>query len=939
MNNSSRQGRDLFKVNAITAGCLVALMAATGAQAQQQLDTVVVTGIRKGIEDAISLKKSRDTIVEAISAEDIGKLPDQSVAESIARLPGVTAQRNKVTGKASTISIRGMSPDLNGSLFNGREQASTGDSRSPEFDVYPAELVSGIIVHKTPDATLVGQGLSSTVNITTVQPLNFGARQLSARFQRQKNGVSSGAPVEGTGDRYSFSYIDQFADRTIGVALAVSRLDEKDNTQLKHDSWGGWAADVPAPNGVGTVKVPGGFKADVETNNNTRDGFLGVFQFKPSRNFKTTLDIFHSKGTNKFKRTGLEGAIPFGAGIYDPDGTLSNATISNGVATAGTINNYRGVVRNHLTTDKDKLTNIGLGGELKVSDDWSLIFDVSTSKGERRTQRYETTIGQAGNVPNNQLSSISWTGFNGSNFQDVKYSTSVNFSDPTKVGITDVNGWSGGPSSPQAGYLAMPTTTDDIKNLRLSSSHKVDLGLVNNILAGVNYIDRAKVRTSDEFRLAVRGGNPYGVAQPPNPTTVIASYSGVPIISFDPTGTDSSILERVSKVDEPIRVKFWDVQEKVTTAFVKGDIDTEVAGLGVRGNVGVQWVNTDQRGGGYVVDKSKCTGNTAVTCPANYVFGGKKYDDFLPSLNLNMDIGGDRVVRFGVAKVLARPVMNDMRAGLSVGTANQNGNTPAQFTAGGGNPELEPFRAKSFDLSLEQYFGKKGVVSLAYFYKKLDTYILNIGRPFDFRGSISPTTPLPTRPDCLGTPQPSCYIGTLTSPFNGSGGNIKGIEANIDIPFSLAADWLNGFGLQLNHSDTKSSVTLPVISVNGADLGGFGIPLPGLSRKVTNAKFYYEANGFQIGIAQKKRSAFLGEIRDYEDTRKLTFVDGESIVDLQLAYEFQSGFAKGLSINFAAQNLGNEEFKRYVPEADGSKRIVETVKYGKTYLLGASYKF
>ena len=98
MNNSSRQGRDLFKVNAITAGCLVALMAATGAQAQQQLDTVVVTGIRKGIEDAISVKKNKDSIVEAISAEDIGKLPDSSIAESIARLPGVTAQR--VAGRA-----------------------------------------------------------------------------------------------------------------------------------------------------------------------------------------------------------------------------------------------------------------------------------------------------------------------------------------------------------------------------------------------------------------------------------------------------------------------------------------------------------------------------------------------------------------------------------------------------------------------------------------------------------------------------------------------------------------------------------------------------------------------------------------------------------------------------------------------------------------------
>jgi len=310
----------------------------------------------------------------------------------------------------------------------------------------------------------------------------------------------------------------------------------------------------------------------------------------------------------------------------------------------------------------------------------------------------------------------------------------------------------------------------------------------------------------------------------------------------------------------------------------------------------------------------------------------------LPSLNLALDLGGDQVVRLGLAKVLARPVMNDLRAGLSYGIANQSGTTPAQFTANGGNPELEPFRAKAFDLSYEKYFGKKGVVSIAYFYKKLDTYILNIPRPFDFR-SVYVSGALPTRPDCQGTPQPSCFVGTISSPFNGSGGNIKGIELNFDLPFNLLASWLDGFGMQVNHSDTKSSVQLPVISVNGADLGGFPIPLPGLSRKVTNAKFYYEANGFQIAVAQKKRSDFLGEIRDYEDTRKLAFVAGEKIIDLQVAYEIQSGMAKGLSFNFSAQNLGNEEFRRYTPQADGSKNYVETVKYGKTYLLGVGYKF
>ncbi len=134
----------------------------------KNLDTVVVTGIRGGIERAIDIKKESTSIVEAISAEDIGKLPDASIAESISRLPGIAAQR--VAGRAQVISVRGLSPDFATTLLNGRELVSTGDNRSVEFDQYPSELMAGVTIYKTPDAGLVGQGLSglSTLSLTSV---------------------------------------------------------------------------------------------------------------------------------------------------------------------------------------------------------------------------------------------------------------------------------------------------------------------------------------------------------------------------------------------------------------------------------------------------------------------------------------------------------------------------------------------------------------------------------------------------------------------------------------------------------------------------------------------------------------------------------------------------------------------------------------------------
>src|SRR5687768_12010911 len=148
-----------------------------------ELQTVTVTGIRAGIESAISVKRDSTSIVEAISAEDIGKLPDVSIAESIARLPGLTAQR--VAGRAQVISVRGLSPDFATTLLNGRELVSTGDNRSVEFDQYPSELMSGVTIHKTPDAALVGQGLSGTINMRTARPLDFPdpVVALSARGQ------------------------------------------------------------------------------------------------------------------------------------------------------------------------------------------------------------------------------------------------------------------------------------------------------------------------------------------------------------------------------------------------------------------------------------------------------------------------------------------------------------------------------------------------------------------------------------------------------------------------------------------------------------------------------------------------------------------------------------------------------------------------------------
>ena len=153
-----------------------------------ELQEVVVTGIRHSIETSIAAKRESTSIVEVVSAEDIGKLPDTSIADSIARLPGLAAQR--IEGRPAAISIRGLSEDYAGALLNGRQVVSSSEGRSAEYDQFPSELVNQVIVYKTVDAGVVGQGLSGTIDIRPLMPLSLNRRQmaLSARAEKNSNG-------------------------------------------------------------------------------------------------------------------------------------------------------------------------------------------------------------------------------------------------------------------------------------------------------------------------------------------------------------------------------------------------------------------------------------------------------------------------------------------------------------------------------------------------------------------------------------------------------------------------------------------------------------------------------------------------------------------------------------------------------------------------------
>ena len=281
---SSFKPRRARLMGGAATGLVLLLSAASAAHAQDAaqapsadtVEEITVTGIRAGIEGAISLKKSSSSIVEAISAEDIGKLPDVSIAESIARLPGLTAQR--LDGRGQVISIRGLAPDFTTALLNGREQVSTGDNRGVEFDQYPSELLSGVVVYKTPDAGLIGQGLAGTVDMRTVRPLTYGRRAFAVGARYEWNDI--GALNAGTtdhGNRVSISYIDQFMDGKLGVAVGYAHME----SPYQAERWNAWGYPTTSTGAL----VLGGAKPYVMSSELKRDGVMGVLEFKPTDNF------------------------------------------------------------------------------------------------------------------------------------------------------------------------------------------------------------------------------------------------------------------------------------------------------------------------------------------------------------------------------------------------------------------------------------------------------------------------------------------------------------------------------------------------------------------------------------------------------------------------------------------------------------------------------
>lgn len=901
------QRHNKFKLNPVATGCAVLLLglmqSAYGQQAGQNGapaatvsdNVVLVTGIRRGIEDAISVKKNAENLVEAISAEDIGKLPDQSIAESIARLPGVSAQR--VGGRAQSVSIRGLSPDFATTTLNGREQASTGDNRAAEFDQYPAELFGGVVIYKTPDAALIDQGLSGTIDMQTFEPLSFAKRTVSMNIRGEKDSLGPVANSSDKGNRYSINYIDQFADHTIGFQIGVAHLlsPRNDHETGLYEPWNvhqlaGTPANTSEMNGIKSLATSGTTR---------RDGVVSTLEWKPNKNFSSKLDLFYSRFHEETTFNQWEQNLSYN-GNGNPTPTFTSSNVSNGVLNGGTITNVYPLVRGEYNDRKDSIKSLGWGNTMKF-DGWRLLADLNYSKAVRDEHYNEinTQLVTASGGPVLDTSQLNWAtgGF-------AQMNGALNYSNPNTLKLNN--------SIYSAGSGHAPHTDDLVKAFKLVASIDAPKSVGNWISefnVGANYSEQTKNHSNLQGSQTLI--NPNGNYISPD-----LLYSPVNL-GFSGTGTIPSfnVPGVISKYYQPFNpdpaapqnvAAQWGVTEKITTGFLKVNLDHELGGgYNLRGNIGLQIQATDQSSTGVVGYNNAVTPTTV----------GKTYNDYLPQINLIFDLPNDQIIRFAAGKQVMRPPLDTLNAGF-----NFNVDNATHLPSGsGGNPQLNPWRANALDLDYEKYFAKKAYVSAAAYYKKLTSYIYDESNPYNFTQQVAGTTA-------------NTSTGLYSSQYNGQGGSVEGLEFAGSLPLDMFTPALRGFGLQASASFNNSAIT---VKSNTFDVGS-AIPLPGMSKKVASITAYYEMSGFSARIGARYRSEFVGNIENFAGNRNLRYIAPETIVDAQLEYTFQDGSYKDLGLFLQLSNLTDEAYKTY---QGTSNQPLEYAKYGRTMLVGLNYKF
>ncbi|WP_285713418.1 TonB-dependent receptor [Erythrobacter oryzae] len=858
--------------------------AAVEGQGEAEGEAIIVTGIRGSIQSSLDAKREATSIVEVISSEDLGLLPDLSIADSLARLPGVTAQR--VRGRSQQVSIRGLGPDFSLALLNGREVVSAGNNRGIEFDQFPSELIGQGIVYKTGDAQLAAIGIAGAVDLRTVKPLDSKKRQItvSGTYTYNDNG-SLNPDFSSSGYRFFGSYIDQNEAGTVGWSIGAtvqSIPTQIIQRELKTNN--GQIARTPA----GVIFPRDNPRQGVQSREFKRTSVAGSLQFEPTDRFSLTVDAFYTGTKDEGIFRGTE--TPIASWSTNGGAQVGAVTGSGPFADTATYSNVYPILRTDTEGADSDIFAIGGNMEWKATDNLGFVLDYGYSTLDRNDVDYESYAGtgRAGSGPADTLT------FTFPKNGEYSIDGLIDYTNPANVLLTDPGGWG------QVGFLREPEINDELHQLRAETYWEFDGGLIDKITVGWLYTDRSK--DFDNNGTFLRPGTGFvnsSLAIPASTIVGVTNSKGIgqDIIAYQPAVLLTNGAYRLERATDDTE---WTVDEQINNFYIQADIDGDLGSVPVRGNFGLRYIDTKQ-------------GSTGTLAGGRINDVEYSYSNWLPSANLSFEVMPDTFIRLAFAQTITRARLDQLAANQNLTFRPQvcpdaNGdqvpdsvvgfNPPAQvcFDLSGGNPSLEPYKSTSYDISFEKYFSPGSAIIVAAFYKDLSDWVVSLGESADLTQQIQNRGF-----GAFLAANPQVALGQFNGPVNFSNGKIAGVEGTVRVNFGDLSEKLDGFGgfYSLTYSDAE--ITPP---------GTNAIPIPGYSDLTWSGDVFYEKNGFRAKLAARYRGGFLSEVPNFAGGLEGADAQSETILDAQIGYTFtrEGSFLNGVQVLAEVFNLTDEPF-------------------------------
>ncbi len=903
---------------AISAVSLMPLSGMALAQQDSQIEEIeqiMVTGIRGSLQQSLDRKRNAANFVDAITAEDIGAFPDQNLAESLQRIAGVAIDRK--LGEGSLVSIRGLGPDFVQVTTNGRvapsnisiqssgdaHRAANNGSRIVGFDQFQSGLVQAVEVFKSPQANHVEGGLGGIVEVQTRRPLDLGGRRVNLRAQSMHSELA-----DSTDPSFFGLYSDTFADNTLGFMISAQwddrtiRTDEIDNT-----SWSGiqsqWDLDRD-----GTVDVQGfnmeNTRAHYIEQDRERLNISSAFQWRPNDRVDVTLDLLYTElATDDWMlQIPLRTSAQIASNIVDAVAEDDNGTsVISKLTTAGA--RPRPFPR-IIDNTSEALT---IGGEVEYQYSERLSFNFNLARSESETN---------GNVD------YGFWEVNG----------------PATVSYDETGIYSGNPSVTVDYDLDDPTLyhnvlmgfstndmTDEETQFRADATYEYYDSWIDSVQVGVRYSDRERFDRGRGLRTTAFRGEPLtDVGAHPFPASdflsgISTNFPKSFVVPNLAKATQDYIVGRASEIpggnagNTGSSIESSDIRytEEVTALYAMANFSGQLGTTPYSGNFGVRYVDTDVRANGLVQDVIGFEQVTQTTAILNFSDPiardvSHSYTETLPSVNVRFDLRDDLLLRLAVGKVMSRPTFSELNPG-STGSA-----VLRQISSG--NPELDPITAWQADVALEWYFSEYAIASVGFFTKDADGFVQTDQTLRTLADQIDPDTNMP-------------LVLRIQQPLNGTDSSLSGLELAYQQTFPGLPAPFDGLGVIFNYTHINSDSNF-----QNSDGGSLGIP--GLSENTTNASLFYEKGPYTARVSYNKRDEFVDWLADSRG-HPLYVLPFKS-VDASLRYRLN----EQVTFSLEGINLTDENVRMYNTVGSGKRQWFNSeLNAGPRLMAGVQVQF